>query len=581
MKRFPVLLLAVVLCALSLGAEPAWAGWSFPETISGTPARDPDVAVNARGDAIVAWHAAPPDVDPNTPGFDPTAPRQPRAADAIETRYRPALGRFEATARLATGVAGSTASSEPPGLTAPSVAIAEDGTAFVAWIVRDPDRDTAGSIHVITRPPGGSFGDEEVVPAPTGGYLGGYGERPALVADARGDLVLTWEAYLDADARDNGKSVLMAAHRSPGGRFSAGRIVSDPNKYIYRFSLDVNAAGLAALTWVSTAPDQNGTPATRIDVATGPAGGELGPPVRLGAALPQPSIAYDAPRATVDPQGDVGVTWASGGPGAASLIPGYGNVHAAIRPAGTQDFHVVTPEPDGSRFGAALALRSPEDFVLGYREDAGSKSLLKLAAGGLARGLRSTSTLTIPHSRYVPYSEAQVTGGRMWFTWMGFETEPMSVTTDLRGRFLEPQPGGGTRVDFDALGRGLGVSFSGSGPEGSHIVVSDLALDTPSIGLAGIARKRERLGAAVHRKSAALRVVLRRRAMIQVELRAPGRRGARIRLRAFGASRSTSIRLRDRHGHTLRPGLYRASAVAVDVRGKRSRLIKLPLRVRR
>lgn len=570
-----------MLCALSLGAEPAFAGWSFPETISGAPARDPDVAVNARGDAIVAWHAAPPDVDPNTPGFDPTAPRQPRAADAIETRYRPALGRFEATARVATGVAGSTASPEPPGLTAPSVAIAEDGTAFVAWIVRDPDRDTAGSIHVLTRPPGGSFGDEEVVPAPTGGYLGGYGERPALVADARGDLVLTWEAYLDADARDNGKSVLMTAHRSPGGRFSAGRIVSDPNKYVYRFSLDVNAAGLAALTWVATEPDQNGTPATRIDVATGPAGGELGPPVRLGAALPQPSIAYDAPRATVDPQGDVGVTWASGGPGAASLIPGYGNVHAAIRPAGTQDFHVVSPRSDESRFGAALALRSPESFVLGYREDTGSKSHLKLALGGLSLGLRTVASLTLPPGRFVPYSEAQVAGGRIWFTWLADGIPPMSVTTDSHGHFLEPQPGGGARVGFDALGRGLGVSFVGSGPEGSHIEASDLALDTPSIALAGIARKRERRGTAVRRKNAALRVVLRRRASIRLELRSPGRHGARIRLRAFGASRSTSIRLRDRHGRALKPGLYRASAVAVDVRGKRSRLIRLPLHVRR
>lgn len=508
MNRFPVLLAIALASVLAFGVAPAQAGWSFPETISGTPARDPDVAVNARGDAIVAWHVSAPDIDPNAPGFDPTAPHSPRAADPVETRFRPALGHFDPVERVAPGRPTDAASPDAPTLSAPAVAIAADGTAFVAWTEFDADGGAPGTVHVRTRPPGGEFGPEETVPALRATAYDNEGGTPALVSDARGNLALAWKSNRTRPSyqSDETGNVLMVAERPAGGRFGAPRDVTVGGRSVYRFSLDVNALGLTALTWVSTEADARGTPATRIDVATGPAGGELGPPVRLGAGLPQPSIAYDAPRVTVDPQGDVGVTWASGGPGAGSLIPGYGNVHAAIRPAGTPDFHVVSPSRDGSRFGAVLALRSPEDFYLGYSEDADSRSYLKLAKGGLVSGLRTVATLALPDTGSVPYREAQATGGRIWFTWVGFRTPAMSVTTDSRGRFLEPQPGGGTRVDFDAVGRGLGVSAAGSGPEGSHIVASDLALDTPSIALAGIARKRERRGTAVRRNNAALRV---------------------------------------------------------------------------
>ncbi len=174
-----------------------------------------DIAVNARGDAIVVWS------------------RHAGHAASIYARYRPAGGTWRPLARLGFG-------------TEPQVALDASGNATAIWSTH-PD-GWGDAVHASRRPRRtGTWTDPVVlsIPAREPGYAGrdhrhdstfplldhvGAG-RAMLTINARGDAAVAWHFRKDVDERSDGDDlefVVQAVYRPAGGRWSHVMAVSEP-----------------------------------------------------------------------------------------------------------------------------------------------------------------------------------------------------------------------------------------------------------------------------------------------------------------------------------------------------------------
>jgi hypothetical protein len=291
--------------------RPAGGGpWLGPVRIHAGPAFPPALAVNERGDAVVAWlhgslpensctESAPDDLQVRVLsggawGPVETVPRPPEPSDAAQST------------RLHNDD--------------PRVAIGPDGTVAVAW--RQFDWSAAGDNRAFAalRAAGGGFGPPQL--------LAEADRPPDLAQDANGTftVALLTDAGMSG-SRPTGRIAL--AERQPGApSFGPTRPVATSTAYDAEPELAVNRRGDGLVTWGDGAVHR-------------PAGGAWGDP--------EPLHTWGRTTSALNERGDAMVTW-----------PGP-NLSAQFRPAGGAFgpvAHAPLRDPDSAvRNAAALDAR--------------------------------------------------------------------------------------------------------------------------------------------------------------------------------------------------------------------------------
>ena len=367
------LALAAVLAGLALpGPARAAAGWQAPVTLSspGARARQPGLAVDGRGAALVVWRqagagggvkaalrpaggtfGAPQTVagegESPQPGFDASGAatlvwlRRGDEIDGgctlcVEASDRPAGGVFDVPQLL------------PVEGAHPRLAVDPAGDAVV--LVRHPG-GAGKPIRAIFRPAGGAFGAPQTL---AGGQTGephvaidrrgraialwsrgvhveaafarrhgrfgkvrfvGHGDLPEFAANPRGDALAVWRIDISPRSR------VLAAYRPAGGRFGRPRAISAPDSG-EEIGAALDRRGDALAIWRRRGRNGGNN---RIEAAYRPAGGRFGRPRRLSRRA---AAAY-APQVAFDRRGNALAVW--------ELEPGRGRgalLQASYRPAG-------------------------------------------------------------------------------------------------------------------------------------------------------------------------------------------------------------------------------------------------------
>ncbi len=343
---------------------------SVPVTLSaaGKKALLPTVAMNDRGDTIVAWT------------------RGEGSIGVVQASFRPAGGSFGAPVSLSPG--GESA-------TAPRVAIDDAGDATVVW-----DRNNGGHelVEEATRPAAtGSFSKAAVLSNEAESAI-----QPFVVMNAEGDTAVTWAA-------SNGAAhVVQVAVRPAGGTFDKA------------VSVSTEAANAA---FPQVALDGRGDPGV---VWTLEFGGDLivqyAAGTSLGAFPTVQDLAFEswAPSIAEDPAGDTLVSYGN------SLS--Y-SAFAIVRPAGGRfgEPHEVSPaeqtvSPNGEsdEQGLNAAMDNNGDGAVGYTiqgsEDLPEVSLLDAGGPTLKNvSIPATATAGAPVSFSVaPVDQVDPTPGVSW-----------------------------------------------------------------------------------------------------------------------------------------------------------------------
>ena len=185
-------------------ADRAAGGLAFgaPVRLDAAQTYSPQVSVNARGDAAVAYTPSLPR-DPST-----CAIPQDLRSDVVRVVLRPAGGRF--------GPPEDVPGPPPVGsddrvrrAVEPQVALGPDGTLVVAWVEIDTAARSERAVAVV-RAPGGEFGPAQVLDASAASSV-------RLAADAGGRVLATWSS------RSAGG--VAVADRLPGQAFGAAQLV--------------------------------------------------------------------------------------------------------------------------------------------------------------------------------------------------------------------------------------------------------------------------------------------------------------------------------------------------------------------
>jgi hypothetical protein len=244
------------------------ASWTHPVVLAGPLPkasfldRSPTVAINHRGQSLVAWNA------------DPAHGR--RVVVAIGT----ARGRFGAAVLLSrTG-------------TVRAAALADDGTAIVVWEERDH------SIRAAVRSAGGRFGHAQRI----SGTAGGTFSVPTIAVDRASNVLVAWTRSFRVGSRGTEKVEVVS--RPAGRAFSPVATIGEGQDVRVAF----NARGDAVASWMNVV-QTGGTfpvPYTRTSVAqvaTRPVRGTFGAPATVSG-----SPTWGVSSALTD-EGTVGVVW--------------------------------------------------------------------------------------------------------------------------------------------------------------------------------------------------------------------------------------------------------------------------------
>ncbi len=231
------------------------------QTLSGVGqhATDPQVAVDADGDAVFTWLLA-----------DATG-------DRIQARARSAAGVLSAVQTL---------SSSGQDALAPQVAVDPDGDAVLAWQRFDGSRYR---VQALGRSAAGALS-----PVQTLSGVGQHAIDAQVAVDPDGDAVLAWR-------RTNGTNYLVQARaRSAAGVLSPVQTLSAAGQHAFAPQVAVDGDGDAVFTWERS----DGTD-SRIQARGRSAAGALSPLQTLSAA------GQDAnrPQVDTDANGDAVFTW--------------------------------------------------------------------------------------------------------------------------------------------------------------------------------------------------------------------------------------------------------------------------------
>ena len=274
---------AFTVCLISAGcaaalAAPAQADWSETGTLEGFEANAvwPDAAMNARGDAAIAWVSA--------------------NHDAIDVSLRPAGGTFGAPLKVSKD--GEIAST-------PSVAIDPDGNAIVVFPSGHHDNPPLENGVKATFV---SASGDVVGPLKIGSSFTGGVRASGLGMDAAGNAIAWWESVDDDQ--------LVFAVRRAGEGFGEPEPIPNPEGDLRRSGFAVGEGGEAVAAWASR---------TRVYAAIGGVDSEFGP----AKLLTGPIQSVMQPRVAVAPDGSAIVAWVD------RPDEGFsGFVRVAYRPAG-------------------------------------------------------------------------------------------------------------------------------------------------------------------------------------------------------------------------------------------------------
>jgi hypothetical protein len=228
--------------------RPAGGGWSSPVEVSAVAlgARNPAVAVNAAGDAIVVWQEGTP------------------SGAGIKAARGDVAGNWEAPETVSIGF----------DLSRPTVDIASNGDAVAAWREELPNTEYGTGVRVLE---GGTWGSLQTYGPNSASY-----EGQRLAVDPAGDAVLVM--YYEG--------AMEAVSRSAGGSWGGVETVkSGGSVRIQQPQLAISANGEAAVVWANGSSGSATIEAARMDAAGIWGNAEVLPAV--GANLEQPSIAID------------------------------------------------------------------------------------------------------------------------------------------------------------------------------------------------------------------------------------------------------------------------------------------------
>lgn len=287
--------------------RPAGGSFGAPQTLSavGYEAREPRVAMNESGDAVIVWSLAsglteklqassaapggafgePADLTPFT-----TVASVPRVAldshgDAIVV-WDGSDGsniRIEDALRPAGAVFGAPQLLSPAGYNAdtPQVAFDAAGDALAVWRF---DGSPASTVQGSYRPAGGEFGPAHTASAPSTQPA----QAPQVAFDGQSDGVVTWQ-------QSDGKELRVdASVRSPGGAgtFAAPSTLDPGGQEAYEPRIAGDGLSGTIVSWKTF----NGITSS-TQAAMRPAGGSFAPAVTVSPAGPQegtPAVGIDA-----------------------------------------------------------------------------------------------------------------------------------------------------------------------------------------------------------------------------------------------------------------------------------------------
>jgi len=315
-------LLAVV--AMTFPATVVAGVWSGPARLAGPLAGDrgllgrlPTVAVNRRGQSLVAWSE--------------------EGGHGVSVVVGDVRGRFgRAVVLSSTGAR-------------PVAAIADDGTAVVLWEDRGP------SVMAAVRSPSGRFGRPERISGTSCGLF----YSPVVAFNRRGNALVAWTL-----AFRGRESQVEVVSRPAGGRFSSPSSLG--TGLGVRVALNARGDAVASWTQVVETGGRFPVPYSRTSVAqvaVRRAGGRFGTPVTVS------STPTSATTATISNQGTVAVAWErANGP---ETDP-YGAIQTSAQlTGGAFETPVDAPFVNARRsFGPMLAGGSQGELVTLWREKA-------------------------------------------------------------------------------------------------------------------------------------------------------------------------------------------------------------------
>ncbi len=310
--------------------RPAGGSFGAPQTLSpaGYEAREPRVAMNATGEAVLVWSlgsglseevqaaSAAPGGLFGTPvdltGFTTVASVARVALDsqgdaiAVWDGWDGSNIRIQDAIRSAGGSFGTQGFLSPSGYNAdtPQVAFDASGNAFAVWRFDGPPASTVEGAY---RPSGGTFASPQTASAPSSMPA----QAPQVAFDAQGEGVVAWQQSDGSELR------IDASVRAPGntGTFAAPTTLDPGGQEAYEPSIAGDGLSATIVSWKTFNGATNTTQA-----AVRPAGGSFAPATTISATGPQES----ASEVGIDAQGNGIAVWSrSSGPNYLLEAAGY------------------------------------------------------------------------------------------------------------------------------------------------------------------------------------------------------------------------------------------------------------------
>jgi hypothetical protein len=188
-----------------------------------------------------------------------------------------------------------------------TIAVTPEGTAYVAWAATVREGDAVHSrLRLVTAPAGRRFGHSQAI------TTSGDASQPSLALATDGSVFLAWRASPPAGGEQNVDAAILAAVRDPAGVVSAAQTISQLPGSAPR--IGITAQGEATIVFDQRNPTAVNPDGAEVVAALRPAaGGAFGPPVRLPAA----GVAADSASLAVESSGSTTIVYSAAviGPG--------------------------------------------------------------------------------------------------------------------------------------------------------------------------------------------------------------------------------------------------------------------------
>jgi hypothetical protein len=352
---------------------------------SGQDASDPQVAVDADGDAVFTWRrfdgtnhriqararsaagALSPVQNLSDPGQSAFFPQVGVDADgdAVFTweRFDGANSRVQARARSAAGALSGVQDLSAAGQTAldPQVAVRrKNGAAVFTWVRSD---GTNNRVQARARSAAGTLSAVQTLSS-----AGQNAAEPQVAVDADGDGVFTWRRFDGANSR------VQARARTAAGTLSAVQTLSDPGENAFEPRVAVRRGnGDAVFAWRRPdGTDCGGFACLRIQARARSAAGALSAVQNLsdpGQIAAEPGVAVDA-------TGDAVFAWRRSDEANLLRVEARSRSAAgALRPI------TILSDPGQSAFAPQVAVDDDGDAVVTWQRSDGANSRIQASAG--------------------------------------------------------------------------------------------------------------------------------------------------------------------------------------------------------